>query len=146
MSLSKRTRCCVWIVLKYSFETVDYSEKKLYAFGLWCCRTLLKISWTDFISNVTVMSRLRKQRKITVERWYKVPKMKYLAHKIWENGVFTLAAEGRIQGKLIKGRRRLEWVTTNSPCKKRSDMPGIKKSIRYMLSAVTQECYLTTTS
>ncbi|XKL65859.1 hypothetical protein PGB90_009279 [Kerria lacca] len=90
------------------------SEKKLNAFEMWCFRRMLKIPWTDFVSNNTVLARVKKENKTIVED-IKHRKLKYLTHKICENCIFMLAVQIRIQGKPIRGRRRFELMATNSP-------------------------------
>lgn len=77
-------------------------EKRAGSFEMWCDRRILKIPWTDFINNTTVVLRMEKMEKkstILVDNIRK-RKMKYLAHKIRENGIFMLAIQGKIQEKL----------------------------------------------
>jgi hypothetical protein len=121
MSLSLRKkilRCYVWTVLKYACETWIISadsEKRINAFEMWCFRRMLRIPWTDFASNNEVLARVKEKNK-TIAEDIKRRKLKYiLSHKIWENGIFMLAVQGRIQGKPVRGRRRSELVATNSP-------------------------------
>ena len=75
IDLRKRVmRCYVWTVLKYSCETWTMnveSEKKLNAFEMWCYRRLLKIPWTDFVTNATVLEKEKRRKKYS--RGYQEP-------------------------------------------------------------------------
>ena len=132
IDLRKRImRCYVWTVLKYSCETWTMSaecEKKVSAFEMWCYRRLLRISWKDFVTNKEVLARIGEERKVVVED-IKNRKLKYLAHKIRENGIFMLAVQGKIQGRSTRGRKRSELLTTNSPAN--SPCKTLKETIRY---------------
>ena len=77
------------------------NERKLNAFKMMCCRRLLKIPWTDFVSNARVLARVGEENNVLVED-IEHHKPKYIAHKIWENGVFKLALQGRIQREIYR--------------------------------------------
>lgn len=38
--------------------------KKIEAFEMWCYRKMLKINWTEHISNVEVLSRMNKELEV----------------------------------------------------------------------------------
>ena len=54
-------QCYVFPVLKYSYESWTLNKdllRHINAFEQWCCRRLLKIKWTDKISNEEVLLRI----------------------------------------------------------------------------------------
>lgn len=116
LELRKRIiRCYVWSVLKYAAESWTMNaeiEKRLNAFEMWTYRRLLKIPWTDFVSNKNVLHRC-KVDKLTIVQDIKEKKGKYIGHKLREEGIFMLAVQGKIIGKATRGRKRMEYVTTN---------------------------------
>jgi len=99
----------MWKVLKYSCETWTMnaeSKKELNAFEMWCYRRLLKILWTDFVTNATVLEKINKERNIVED--IKNRKMKYIAHKIRENGVgpIHVGSTGKNSRQTHQGREK----------------------------------------
>uniref|UniRef100_A0A2H1V1U0 SFRICE_035738 n=1 Tax=Spodoptera frugiperda TaxID=7108 RepID=A0A2H1V1U0_SPOFR len=83
---------------------------RLEAFEMWVYRRILKISWTDRISNVKVLRLLNKKTEIlnTIKR----RKLQYFGH-IMRNDKYQLLQlliQGKIQGKRPPGRRRTSWL------------------------------------
>ena len=64
----------------------------------------MRIQRTDFVSNARILAQVGEENEVLVED-VKLHKLKYIARKIWENGMFLLAVQGRIREKLIKRRR-----------------------------------------
>lgn len=74
-------RCYVFSVLLYGVESwtlTDTIMKKVEAFEMWTYRRILKIKWTDKITNEEVLRRLAKEREIVLT--IKKRKMEYFAH------------------------------------------------------------------
>ena len=58
--------CDVWTILKYTGDMWIMSvnnERNLRAFKMDCYRRLLKIPWTDFVSNATVVTRVQEENE-----------------------------------------------------------------------------------
>jgi len=73
LSWDQRTRmlkCYVFPVLLYSVEagTLNvYCERKLEAFKIWTYRRMLRISWTEHVTNVEVLRKTEKGVEILHE-------------------------------------------------------------------------------
>uniref|UniRef100_A0A2A4JBK9 Reverse transcriptase domain-containing protein n=1 Tax=Heliothis virescens TaxID=7102 RepID=A0A2A4JBK9_HELVI len=106
-------RCYVFSVLLYGVEAWTLTEnmcKRLEAFEMWVYRRILRISWTDRISNVKVLQMVNKKAEVlnTVKR----RKLQYLGH-IMRNDKYILLQlimQGKIQGRRTPGRRRTSWL------------------------------------
>ncbi|KAI5742443.1 hypothetical protein M8J77_007236 [Diaphorina citri] len=77
----------------------------------WCYRRMLKISWTEKISNVEVLRRIQK-RKFELLTMIKKRKLRYAGHILHgSNGtLLPKIIEGRIEGKRDRGRQRRTWM------------------------------------
>jgi len=54
-------KTCVFSVALYAFETLTMKkadEEKILAFEMYCCRRILRLSWTLKVTNVEVRTRL----------------------------------------------------------------------------------------
>ena len=76
-------------------------------------RNHLSSKYGRTVRNEVVLTKIGEEWKVLLED-VKNRKQKYIVDKIWENGIFLLALQGKMQGKSITGRRS-ELVTTNSP-------------------------------
>lgn len=107
-------RCYVFSILLYGVESWTLTEattKRLEAFEMWTYRRMLKISWTDKISNIRVLQKLNKEKEImlTVKR----RKLEYLGHIMRNETKYKLLKcilQGKVQGKRSVGRRRISWL------------------------------------
>jgi len=62
---SKVTSCCIWSVAVYGSETwtLEKNEEKVVnVFETWSWRRMLKIKWTDRITNDEGLQRAKKER------------------------------------------------------------------------------------
>ena len=106
-------KCYVFPVLLYGAEAWTMTEqlmKKLSAFEMWLYRRILRISWTDHITNEEVLRRVGKQQEIafTVKR----RKLEYFGHLMRHNKyrLQQLILQGRVDGRRGPGRRRNSWL------------------------------------
>lgn len=107
-------RCYVYSVLLYGVETWtmrDETEKRLEAFELWLYRRILKISWTEKITNVEVLKRMNTKPELL--NIVKCRKLQYLGHIMRNNERYNLLQQilqGKINSKRGPGRRRISWL------------------------------------
>ena len=87
-----------------SFRCVDI-ENIIDAFYMW----VLKISWTENITNEEVLRRMGTGREIV--RQFKTSKLQYLGHLIRHNSSQLQLIEGKIEGRRSRGRPRNTWTT-----------------------------------
>ena len=62
---NKLIKSCVWSVALYGSETWTLGENEeriINAFETWCRRRMLKIKWTDRITNDEVFQRAKEER------------------------------------------------------------------------------------
>lgn len=109
-------RCYVWSVLLYllyGVETWTLNTKtinKLEAFEMWTYRRILKVPWTERVSNEEILSRMSKDREMlyTIKR----RKVDYFGHLMRnpKYQLLQLIIEGKIEGKRGVGRKQMPWL------------------------------------
>ena len=86
---------------------------RLDAFEMWVYRRVLKISRTEQITNEEVLRRMGTGREIV--RQFKTRKLQYiyiyLGHLIRRNTSQIQLIEGKIEGRISRGRPRNTWTT-----------------------------------
>lgn len=105
--------CYVFTVLLYGCEgwTLDPStEKRIEAFEMYLYRRILKISWTQRITNIEVLNRMQKQKELLYT--IKKRKIQYIGHIMRGDKyeILRLIIEGKIEGKRSIGRRQNSWL------------------------------------
>jgi hypothetical protein len=104
----------VFSVLLYRVETWTLTEltcKKIEGFEMWLYRRILKISWTDRVTNQLVLERMGKQKELLTT--IKTRKLEYFGHILRNNqryNILQLILQGKIEGKRSVGRRRISWL------------------------------------
>ena len=83
-------------------------EKRIEAFEMWCWRRLLKISWTERISNEEVMRRMGNEREIIMK--IRVRQMRFVGHVMRRGKIEDLSLTGRIPGSRARGRQREKYM------------------------------------
>jgi hypothetical protein len=75
---------------------------------MWCCRRMVKISWTDHVRNEDVWLRVNEQRNIVHE--IRKRKANWIGHILRRNCLLKDVIEGKIKGEMEvtsrQGRRR----------------------------------------
>ena len=105
-------KCYIWPTLFYATETWTITKSllsRLDAFEMWVYRRVLKISWTEKITNEEVLRRMGTGREIV--RQFKTRKLQYLGHLIRHNSTQLQLIEGKIEGRRSRGRPRNTWTT-----------------------------------
>ena len=113
MELKKRIiRSTVWSVMMYGAETWTLTQadrKRIEAFEMWIWRRMLKISWTEKVSNEEVLMKVGEQRNVLniISR----RKHNWIGHILRHGGLLKTILEGRMEGKAARGRRRLNMLS-----------------------------------
>ena len=100
-------KCYIWPTPFYGAETWTTTTSllsRLDAFEMWVYRRVLKISWTEKITNEEVLRRMGTGREIV--RQFKTRKLQYLGHLIRHNTSQIQLIEGKIEGRRSRGRPR----------------------------------------
>jgi hypothetical protein len=98
----------VWTTLLNGSETWTLRKediRKLEALAMWLWRRMEKISWTDKITNEEVLERVGINRQLMSELRHR--KKNWMGHILRGDGLLKEVIEGRMEGKRIRGRRRL---------------------------------------
>ncbi|CAG9832062.1 unnamed protein product [Diabrotica balteata] len=84
--------------------------KKVEAFEMWAYRRILRISWTEHVTNEEVLRRIGKEREVGIS--IKKRKLEYLGHVMRHNKyrVLQLIVQGKIDSRRGSGRRRHSWL------------------------------------
>ena len=106
-------RCYVWSVLLYGMESWTLKRSiinKLEAFEMWTYRRMLKVPWTDRVTNEEILRRMEKDREILLN--VKKRKTAYFGHimRSPKYRLLQLIVEGRIDGRRGVGRKQMSWL------------------------------------
>ena len=103
-------KCYVWATLLYGVETWTVSQtskKRLDAFEMWALRRLLRISWTERMSNDRVLTLAGVRRELI--QLIQKQKLRYFGHLIRHDSLQRDLLEGMVEGKRGRGRPRALW-------------------------------------
>lgn len=106
-------KCYIYSVLLYGVETWTIKANtmnRLEAFEMWVFRRMLKIPWTDHVTNAEVINRMGRERELL--QLVKRRKAAYLGH-IFRNTKYQflkLIMEGKIEGRRGIGRKKYSWL------------------------------------
>ena len=106
----KFIKCCIWSVALYGSETRTLGkneERIINAFETWCWRRMLKIKWTDRITNDEVYRRAKEER-LLLKIKKKNRRHSWIWHTIQHNEFVVNILEGAIFGKKSRGKT---WTT-----------------------------------
>ena len=101
----------IWSTLTYGSETWTISKimkNKINAAELWFYRRMLRISWTDRVTNEEVLRRVGQQR--TLIRVIRKRQMEFLGHIIRREKIEHLCLTGMIEGRRSRGRQRKKYL------------------------------------
>ena len=107
-------RCYVFSILFYGVESwtlTEASTKKLEAFEMWLYRRVLRIPWTDRVTNAEVLRRMGKEKEVM--KTVKTRKLLYLGHVMRNESRYVLLQkilQGKVCGARGVGRRRISWL------------------------------------
>ena len=90
-----------WTIKKVECWWID-------AFELWRCRRLLRVPWTAWRSNQSILKEI--SPKYSLEGLMLKVKLQYFGHLMWRADSFekTLML-GKIEGRRRRGRQRIRW-------------------------------------
>ena len=77
-------------------------EKKLEAMEMWCYRKILRLSWTEKVTNEGVLKRVRKER--TLMKRIRKRQLEFLGHVMRNQKLENITVTRKIEGKRSRGR------------------------------------------
>ena len=101
----------IWSTLLYGCEAWTVSgvmEKRLEAMEMWCWRRMLRVSWTQKRSNVSILESIGSRRELLAV--VRKRQMAFLGHVVRADGLENLAVTGRIAGTRSRGRPRIKYL------------------------------------
>ena len=114
MSLETRKRALktyVWSVLLYGCETWTISKtmtKRLEAAEMWMWRRMLRISWTDRVTNEEVLRRMGVGRGLM--KHIRERQLRFLGHVMRRGELENVCLTGRVEGTRSRGRPREKYM------------------------------------
>ena len=105
--------CYVWSVLLYGCDawTINICmEKRIEAVEMWFLRRMIRIPWTDRVSNEEVLKRAKVKRQLM--KVIRKRQMQFLGHIMRCEGMENLVLTGKIEGRRSRGRQRLKFITS----------------------------------
>ena len=91
-----------------SWTLTKVTSDKLEAFEVWLYKRMLKISWKEHKTTGEVLHKIKTKRPFL--NTIKKRKCQYFGHIIRGNGVQRLLIEGKINGRIGRGRPRTMWT------------------------------------
>ena len=94
--------CESWTIKKAEHQRTD-------AFGLWCWRRLLRVSWTARRSNQSILKEI--SREHLLEGLMLKLKLQYFGHLMWRaNSLEKILTMGKIEDWRRRGWQRMRWL------------------------------------
>lgn len=104
-------RCYILSTFLYASETstIDAeSWKRIEAFEMWCLRKMMRIPYTDHVTNLEVLRRTNSKKFLRDEITNR--KLQYFGHIVRREKIQRLLMDGKIEGCRGRGRPRRTWV------------------------------------
>jgi hypothetical protein len=101
----------IWSIMSYGSETWIYNKdvlRKILTFETWCYRRILRISWTERVTNEEVYRRIGSQPKLSTQLLQR--RLGFFGHTVRKDGLTLQLIEGRVNGKRPRGRPRTTWL------------------------------------
>ena len=90
--------------------TIKKAERqRINAFELWCWRRLLRVPWTAWRSNQSILKEISPE--YSLERLMLKLKLQYFGHLMWRTDLLEkILTMGKIEGRRRRGRQRMRWL------------------------------------
>ena len=112
INLRKRfIKAYVWSTLTYGCEawTINKEmERKIEAAEMWCYRRMMKIAWTERVSNEQVLIRVGAKRELM--RMVRRRQLRFLGHVMRRHQIENICIIGRLEGRRARGRPRIKFL------------------------------------
>ena len=98
------------VMYRYDGRTIKKAEpQRIDAFELWCCRSLLTVTWTARRSNQSILKEISPE--YSLEGLMLKLKLQYSGHLMWRIDSFEMTLMlGKIEGTRRRGWQRIRWL------------------------------------
>ena len=128
--LRKRlVKCYIWSVLLYGAETWSLRKeeiKRIEAMEMWLWRRMEGVRWEDRVTNEEVLKRVGEKRQVIRE--IKKRKANWLGHVMRRDCLLRDAIEGTVEGKRMRGRRRVQLMDDVRAGRKYCDIKNLAQN------------------
>ena len=107
----KLVQLMIWPIMSYGSETWIYLksvQNMINVFERWCYRGMLRISWTEHVTNEEVFNR--SNTKPTLLDGLLKRRMAFHGHLVWKGGITLDLMIGRLHGTRPRGRPITTWL------------------------------------
>jgi len=95
----------VWM---WGLDHKKTKNQKIDAFELWCWRRLLRVSWTERVSNQSILKEISPE--YSLEGLMLKMKLQYFSHLMWRtDSLEKTLMLGKIEGRRRRGWQRIWW-------------------------------------
>ena len=91
-----------------SWTMTKADRRRIDAFEMWCWRRVLRISWTERVTNKEVLARTSPH--MSLEAMALKHKLSYFGHVMRAHGMERDLMLGKVTGKRRRGRQRTRWI------------------------------------
>ena len=109
----KLVNVLVFPIVLYGAETWTmrkHERRKIDAFGLWCWRRVLRVSWMERKTNISIIESIKPE--CTLESRVSKAALSYFEHVVRAEGMEDDTMLGRMNGTRNRGRPRQRWLDT----------------------------------
>ena len=102
--------CYIWSTLLYGSETWTISttmKDRIKAFAMWMYRRMLRIPWTDKVTNLEIINRINTRHHLF--KTIQIKKLRYFGHIARHNNLQRVLLDGKIEARRGRGRPRIKW-------------------------------------
>jgi hypothetical protein len=89
-------------------QSTNSTRKRLEATEMWFLRRILKISWTEKISNQEMLEMANTERSLI--KTMRIRQMRFMGHVYRKGGIEQLRMTGKIGGRRSRGRQQEKYM------------------------------------
>lgn len=106
-------RTLIFPIFLYAAETWtlrDTEKKKIDALEMWCWRRMLRVSWTEFRTNASILQELGIKQRLSALVQSRILKLFGHISRRNNDSLDRLVVQGRVEGSRPRGRSPMRWT------------------------------------
>ena len=127
----KLVKVLVFPIVLYGAETWTmrkHERRKIDAFELWYWRRILRVSWMERKTNISIIERIKPEW--TLESMVTKAALSYFGHVVRAEGMEDDTMLGRMNGARKRGRPRQRWLDTLKGCASGTTISNMRRDAR----------------